>query len=308
MEKGEKIWLDGKLLNWEDARVHVMSHSLNYGSGVFEGLRVYQTPKGPAVFRLRDHMVRILDGCKVMGFEPVIGGKKYGVDDLMDAVKATIKANKKVDYVKPCIYLSGERAGLNPLDLPVSMFIACMFMGAYLGSAATEGAKVITSSWRRPDNQCSPAGTKVNGTYITSTLAKREAISLGANEAVMLNSAGLVAECTGENIFVFRKGKIFTPPVSDCILEGITRETIMTVARDMGYEVEESHITRTQLVSADEAWMTGTAAEITPVTMVDGRAVGSGKVGGTTKKIQEKYRDIVTGKDPKYVKWLDYVE
>jgi branched-chain amino acid aminotransferase len=307
MEKGEKIWFDGKLLNWEDAKVHVMSHALNYGTGVFEGIRVYQTPKGPAVFRLREHSKRLLDGCKVMGFDAVIDGKNYSVDDIMNAVKATIKANKKVDYIKPCVFLNGERAGLNPIDLPVSMFIACMYMGAYLGDAATEGAKVVISSWHRPDNLCSTTGAKVNGTYVTSVLAKREAVRLGAKEAVMLNSVGLVAECTGENIFVYRNGKIYTPPVSDCILEGITRDSIMTIARDLGYEVIESHITKTQLVTADEVWMTGTAAEVVPVTMIDGRAVGDGKIGKTTKKIHEKFHDVVTGKDPKYSKWLDYV-
>ena len=307
MEKAEKIWIDGKLVNWEDATVHVMAHALNYGTGVFEGIRVYQTPKGQAVFRLREHMTRLLDGCKVMGIDPVFGGKTYNVDDLIDAVKVSIKANKKVDYIKPCVFLSGERVGLNPIGVPASLSISCMYMGSYLGDASTEGAKVITSSWQRPDNLCGPAGAKVNGTYVTSTLAKREAARQGAEEAVMLNSVGHVAECTGENIFIFSKGKIHTPQSADCILEGITRDSIIKIARDMGYEVTEAPMTRTQLMTADEVWMTGTAAEVVPVTNIDGRAVGSGEIGEVSGKIHKKFHEIATGNDPKYSHWLEYV-
>jgi branched-chain amino acid aminotransferase len=180
-------------------------------------------------------------------------------------------------------------------------------MGSYLGSASTEGAKLITSPWHRPDNLCGPAGAKVNGGYVTSCLAKREAVRQGVNEAVMLNSVGHVAECTGENIFICRNGKIYTPPISDCILDGITRMSVIDIARDMGYEVLENHITRTQLVTADEVWMTGTAAEVVGVTCVDGRIIGTGNIGETTKKIHEKFHDVAAGKDLKYSRWLEYV-
>ncbi|MCL1978545.1 MAG: branched-chain amino acid transaminase, partial [Methanomassiliicoccaceae archaeon] len=266
MEKTEKIWIDGELVDWKEAKVHILTHALNYGTGVFEGIRAYQTPKGLAVFRLREHITRLLDGCKVMGIDPVFGGKTYNVDEIIDAVKACIKANKKVDYIKPCVFLSGEEVGLNPVGVPASLAITCIHMGAYLGNASAEGAKVITSSWHRPDNLCGPSGAKVNGTYVTSCLAKREAVRQGAKEAVMLNSVGHVAECTGENIFIAKNGKIYTPQISDCILEGITRSSVIDIAREMGYDVTEIQMTRTQLITADEVWMTGTAAEIVPVT------------------------------------------
>ena len=306
MEKTEKIWLDGNLVKWEDAKVHVLAHALNYGTGVFEGIRVYQTPKGPAVFRLKDHVRRLMDGCKVMGFDIEVKGKKYGFDDLMNAIKDTVRANKKVDYVKPCVFLSGEEVGLNPVNVPVSMAITSVYMGAYLKAGAA-GEKIITSSWHRPDNLCAPTGAKVNGTYVTSCLAKREAIRQGASEAVMLNSVGHIAECTGENIFIYKNGKIYTPSVAECILEGITRASIIQVARDLGYEVLETEITRTMLVTADEVWMTGTAAELAPVVMVHGRVIGDGIIGKVTQEIHAIFHDIAAGKAPKYESWIDYV-
>ncbi len=306
MEKGKLIWLNGKLVKWDDAKIHVMSHALNYGTGVFEGIRIYDTPKGKSVFRLKDHVHRIIGGCKVMGFDMVFGGKEYSEKDIYDAILQTVRENDNVDYVKPCIFLSGEEVGLNPVGVPVSMSISAMFMGNYLGESDS-GMKLITSSWHRPDNLCSPAGAKVNGSYVTSCLAKREAVNQGADEAVMLNSLGHVAECTGENIFIYKDGRIMTPPPSESILEGITRNSIIEVARDMGYSVEEVSISRTQLITADEVWMTGTAAEVAPVTMIDARTIGNGKVGEVARKIGKKFHDIVTGKDLAYEKWLDYV-
>lgn len=308
MDKTEKIWLNGELVDWADAKVHVLAHAMNYGSGVFEGIRVYQTPKGPAIFRLKDHVKRLMDGCKIMGIDLVFNGKEYGFDDIMDAIKEVVRANGDVvDYVKPCVYLSGEEVGLNPVHVPASMVITCVHMGAYLGEGSSAGAKLIVSSWQRPDNLCGPAGAKVNGAYVTSTLAKREAVRVGADEAVMLNSVGHVAECTGENIFLYRHGKILTPGVAECILEGITRASIIEVARDLGYEVIETQVTRSELISADEVWMTGTAAEIAPVTMIDGRQIGTGKIGEVSQRIHAKFHEIATGKDPKYESWLDYV-
>ncbi len=308
MDKTEFIWLDGKLVKWEDARVHVLAHALNYGTGVFEGIRVYHTSKGLAIFRLKDHVRRLMDGCKVMGIDLEFGGKVYGFDDIMKAIKDTVRANKNVDYVKPCIFLCGEEVGLNPVGVPASLAITCIHMGAYLGKAGSDGAKVITSSWQRPDNLCGPAGAKVNGAYVTSCLAKREAIRQGANEALMLNSVGHVAECTGENIFIYKNGKILTPSSAECILEGITRKSIMQIASDLGYDVQETEVTRTQLTTADEVWMTGTAAEVVPVTMVDGRTIGDGKVGEVANKIHAVFHDIATGKAPEYEDWLDYVD
>jgi branched-chain amino acid aminotransferase len=307
MEKTDKIWLNGSMVRWEDARVHVLSHAMNYGTGVFEGIRVYEPPKGPAVFRLKDHVKRLMDGCKVMSISLNIEGRQYGFDDIMDAIKETIRANERVDYVKPCVYLSGEEVGLNPVKVPTSMAITAVHMGNYLGKDASKGAKLIISSWQRPDNLCGPAGAKVNGSYVTSTLAKREAIQHGASEAVMLNSRGNVAECTGENIFIYKRGKLYTPGPSNSILEGITRNSVIEVASDMGYEVVEADICRTELLTADEVFMTGTAAEIAPVTCIDERAIGDGKVGEVSERIHARFHDIVTGKVPEYDSWLDYV-
>ena len=306
MEKSKFIWLNGKMVNWADAKVHVMSHAINYGTGVFEGIRVYETPKGKSVFRLKDHVRRMVGGCKIMGFEMEFGGKTYGEKEIYDSILETVRKNEKVDYVKPCVFLSGEEVGLNPVGVPTSMSITALYMGNYLGES-DNGMKLITSSWHRPDNLCGPAGAKVNGSYVTSCLAKREAIRQGANEAVMLNSVGHVAECTGENIFIYKDGKISTPQSSECILEGITRNSVIQVARDMGYTVEETEVTRSQLITADEVWMTGTAAEVASVTVIDDRPIGDGKVGEVTKKIGKKFHEIVTGKDLKYEEWLDYV-
>ncbi|MDR3205994.1 MAG: branched-chain amino acid transaminase [Candidatus Methanoplasma sp.] len=306
MEKTEKIWFDGKLVDWKDANVHVLTHALNYGTGVFEGIRVYDAAKGPAVFRLKDHVKRLVDGCKVMGIDLEFGGRTYTAEDIVSAVKDVVRANRKVDYVKPCVFLNGEEVGLNPVGVPASLAITCIFMGDYL-SPSESGQKLITSSWHRPDNLCGPAGAKVNGAYVTSCLAKREAVRQGANEAVMLNSSGHVAECTGENIFIFRGGKILTPQASECILEGITRASVIQVARDLGHEVVETEITRTQLLTADEVWMTGTAAEVVPVTVIDGRAIGTGRIGEVSKGIHARFHDIVRGKIPEYESWLDPV-
>ena len=307
MDKTEKIWLNGKLVNWADAKVHVLAHAMNYGTGVFEGIRVYHTPKGMAIFRLKDHVQRLMDGCRIMGIDLEFDGKAYTKEDICNAIKDAVRANgDAVDYVKPCVFLSGEEVGLNPDGVPASFVVTCIHMGAYLGDA-NSGAKLITSSWQRPDNLCGPAGAKVNGSYVASTLAKREAHRQGADEAVMLNSVGHVAECTGENIFMYRHGEIITPSTAESILEGITRASIIEVARDMGYTVWEMAVSRFMLTSSEEVWMTGTAAEIAPVTMIDGKPVGDGKVGEVASKIHAKFHDIATGKDPKYESWLYYV-
>ncbi|NLL94250.1 MAG: branched-chain amino acid transaminase [Thermoplasmatales archaeon] len=306
MKKTEKIWLDGKLVKWDDAKVHVLAHGLNYGTGVFEGIRVYETGKGLSIFRLKDHVRRLINGCKVMAIPLEFGGRKYGYDEIFEAIKEVARVNKGVDYVKPCVFLRGENVGLNPVNVPASMAITGVHMGAYLGEVGA-GASLITSSWHRPDNLCSPAGAKVNGAYVTSCLAKREAVEQGADEAVMLNSNGYVAECTGENIFFYRNGKILTPKPSNSILEGITRNSVMEVARDMGYEVVETDVSRVEMLTSDEVWMTGTAAEVVSVTSIDRRPVGNGKPGPVTTALHDRFADIVRGKNPKYEAWLDYV-
>ena len=303
MEKTEKIWIDGEFVDWNDAKVHVLAHALNYGTGVFEGIRVYETPKGLAVFRLKEHVKRLLDGCKVMGFD-----LPYTAEEVRKAIKDTVRINGKVDYVKPCAFLCGEAVGLNPINVPLKFTITAVYLGSYLGKDAQEkGATLITSSWFRPWNLAAPSGAKVNGIYVTSCLAKMEAKKRGADEAVMLNAQGNIAECSGENIFIFKRGKIYTPKTADSILEGITRNSIMEIARDMGYDVVETEISRIDMYTADEVFMTGTAAEVTSATKIDDRLVGDGKPGKVGKELAARYADIVRGKDPKYDKWLDRV-
>lgn len=305
MEKTEKIWIDGQFVDWDQAKVHVLAHALNYGTGVFEGIRVYLTVKGPAIFRLKDHVKRLLDGARVLAFDV-----PYDFDEIFKAIKDTVRINGAgVDYVKPCIFLGGEEVGLNPIGVQTKFSITCVKMGSYLGKdAQAKGSTLITSSWKRPWNMAAPSGAKVNGIYVTSCLAKREAVMRGANEALMLNAQGNVAECSGENIFIFKRGKLYTPKVTDSILEGITRNSIIDIARDMGYEVLEREISRVEIYTADEVFMTGTAAEVTPVTLIDDRPVGLGVPGPLCKQIQEVFHKAVRGEDPRYESWLDLVQ
>ena len=303
MEKTEKIWMDGEFVDWNDAKVHVLAHALNYGTGVFEGIRVYDTTNGPAIFRLKEHVKRLVGGCKVMYFS-----LPYTEEEICKAIKDTVRMNKKVDYIKPCVFLCGEAVGLNPINVPVKFTITAVHLGSYLGKDTQErGSSLITSSWFRPWNLATPAGAKVNGIYVTSCLAKREAVQKGADEAVMLNAQGNVAECSGENIFIFKRGKLYTPKTADSILEGITRNSIMEIATDLGYEVIETEISRIDMYTADEVFMTGTAAEVSTVTKIDERVIGDGKPGKVGMKLASKYADVVRGKDRKYEKWLDFV-
>jgi len=303
MEKTEKIWMDGKLIPWNDAKVHVLAHALNYGTGVFEGIRVYNTPKGPAIFRAKEHIKRLLDSCKVLCFDI-----PYTAEDIRKAMHDVVKANKNVDYLKPCVFLAGEEVGLNPIGVPISFTITGIFMGSYLGKEAAEkGASIMMSSWLRPWNMAAPAGAKVNGVYVTSSLAKRDAKTNGFDEAVMLNAQGNIAECSGENIFIVKRGKLITPPPSSSILEGITRNSVMEIAADMGYDVIERDISRVELYTADEVFMTGTAAEMTAVTKIDNRVIGEGRMGPIASKLKQAFKDATVGKSQKYAEWLDLI-
>jgi branched-chain amino acid aminotransferase, group I len=303
LKSTEKIWINGEFVKWEDAKVHVLSHALNYGTGVFEGIRVYPNSNGKAIFRLKDHMRRFFDGLRVMDFH-----LPYTLEEMCEAVKETVRVNEDVDYLKPCAFLAGEAVGLNPVGVPISVSITAVNMGSYLGKEIQEnGAKLIISSWKRPWNMSSPAGAKINGLYVTSCLAKMEAVKLGADEALMLNAQGNVAECSGENIFIIKRGKLYTPKTTDSILEGITRNSIIKLARDMGYEALESEVSRLEVYTADEVFMTGTAAEITPVTMIDHRPIGDGRPGSLTRQLQEAFHNVVSGKDRRYADWLEYV-
>jgi len=301
-EKTDLIWMDGELVPWDQAQVHVLVHGLHYGSGVFEGIRTYAAVDGPAVFRLTDHIQRLLDSAKLLMIKV-----PYTRDELVDACKLTVRENGLQScYVRPLVYLGYGEMGLNPLPCPVNVAIAVWPWGAYLGEESLEaGVRVKVSSWRRMDPNVNPVAAKGTGIYINSSLAKIEAVQSGYDEAIMLNSHGQVAECTGENIFIVKDGILITPPLSSGALGGFTRESIMTIARDLGVPVTEQILLRHDLYLADEAFLTGTAAEVVPIRSVDGREIGSR--GEITKLLQTTYLDAVRGKVERYKDWLEYV-
>jgi branched-chain amino acid aminotransferase len=303
IEKTDKIWMDGKLVNWDDATIHVLSHTLHYGSGVFEGIRAYPTSRGPAVFRLTDHMRRLHDSARLLHMD-----LPYSVEELVEATKLTIRANGLDScYIRPIAYLGYGEMGLNPLPCPVNISIAVGPWGSYLGDEGLKrGVRMKISTWRRMDPNVNPVAAKGTGIYINSSLAKVEAIHGGYDEAILLNTVGSVAEATGENIFVIKNGVLLTPPLSAGALEGITRDSVMTIARDFGYEVREQNLLRTDLYLADESFLCGTAAEVVPIREVDDREIGD--PGEITRKIQETYFAIVHGEVDKYADWLELAD
>lgn len=308
MTNKSKIWMDGKLVNWEDANVHILTHGLHYGGGVFEGIRIYNTSKGKAIFRLKDHMVRFYNSAKVIWLNI-----PFSIDELCEASKEVVRTSgPEDDYLRPLAYygVSPEaRIGLNPTKMPSRVAIACTHMGAYMGTEQLEsGAKIITSTWEKPTNRSAMLNAKICGNYINSVVAKLEAVHRGFDEALMLNADGEVAEGTGENIFMVKKGVLYTPPLSAGILEGITRDCVSVIARNKGYDIVEKSMTRSELYLADEVFMTGTAAEITPISYIDDISIGTGKSGPITKELQQAFHAAVSGKDPMYEAWLDYVQ
>ncbi|MEM3653263.1 MAG: branched-chain amino acid transaminase [Candidatus Bathyarchaeia archaeon] len=304
MEKTEKIWMNGHFVNWDDAKIHVLTHALHYGTGIFEGIRCYATENGPAVFRLKDHIKRFFNSAKVYLIKI-----PYSIDELCKAVKETIKVNKlKECYIRPIAFFGYGDMGLNPLENPIEVAIACWPWGTYLGEEGLKkGVRCKISSWTRVDTKILPPLAKATANYANSVLAKLEALNCGYDEAILLNQHGYVAEATGENIFIISNGVLITPPLSAGALYGITRDSVIEIAKDFGIEVLEKNILREDMFMADEAFLTGTAAEVTPIREVDGRIIGSGSRGPITKKIQEKFFDIVKGKDKRYKKWLDFV-
>ena len=303
IEKTDKIWMDGKLVNWDDATVHVLTHTLHYGSGVFEGIRAYLTARGPAVFRLTDHMRRLHDSAALLHMD-----LPYSVEELVEATKETMRANRlDSGYIRPIAFLGYGEMGLNPLPCPVNVSIAAWPWGTYLGQEALRhGVRMKISTWRRMDPNINPVAAKGTGIYINSSLAKVEALHGGYDEAILLNTGGDVAEATGENVFVVKNGDLITPPLSSGALEGITRDSVMTIARDLGYPVCEKTLLRTDLYLADEAFLSGTAAEVVPIREVDDREIG--EPGEVTRKIQEAYFAAVHGQVDKYGDWLEYVD
>jgi branched-chain amino acid aminotransferase len=302
VDKLKYIWMDGKLVDWDDAQVHVLTHTLHYGLGAFEGIRAYELADGrSAVYRLRDHVRRLLDSSHIGQM-----ACPYTIDQLMAACKETLAANGlKNGYIRPVVYIGDGVMGVHPANNPIRVFIATWTWGAYLGEEALKkGIRAKISSYARWQPNTVMTRGKLTGHYVTGILAKREAKSLGYDEAIMLDTDGFCAEGSGENLFIIRDGKIKTAPLT-CVLPGITRDTIFRLAQDNGIPIEEQRFSRDELYIADEAFFTGTAAEVTPIREVDGRAIGKGEPGPVTKKLQEKFFDVVKGRNPKYADWLD---
>ena len=303
MDETEFIWLNGKLVKWHDAKIHVLTHTLHYGSGVFEGIRCYNTDKGPAIFRLKDHISRLMQSAKIIRIK-----SKFSQQDFEEACKKIVRENKlKECYIRPIIYFGYGKMGLATNDCVVDNSVAAWPWGSYLGEEGVKnGIRAKISSYARKHARPELAKSKTTGNYYNSTLAKMEALDAGFEEAIMLDSDGNVCECSGENLFTVKNNVLITPPATDA-LEGITRRSIIEVARNEGIKVEEKLFKPQELFNADEAFLTGTAAEVTPIREVDGHKIGAGKPGPVTKNLQAKYFGIIHGKDSKYEKWLDLV-
>jgi branched-chain amino acid aminotransferase len=295
--------LDGKLVDWDDAKVHILTHALHYGSGVFEGIRAYETANGAGIFRLTDHLRRLFRSAAVYMMEI-----PFGLDELVAAAKETVRVNGlKSCYVRPIAFHAYGEMGLNPLFAPISMAIAVWPWGSYLGDECLEnGARLLISSWRRPDPSAFPTQAKATGQYINSGLAKVEAIKAGYDDALMLGPDGTVAEGTGENLFIVRDGVLMTPSESSGILLGVTRDSVIQIAKDLGYDTVERKLLRPDVYTADEAFLTGTAAEVTPIREVDGRILASNGRGPITKEIQQTYFAAVKGEIDRYERWVEY--
>jgi branched-chain amino acid aminotransferase len=301
-ETTEKIWMDGELVPWDEAKVHVLTHSLHYGSGVFEGIRTYAAVDGPAVFRLTDHIQRLFDSAKL-----IVLTIPYTRDEIVEACKLVVRESGLDScYVRPIAFLGYGEIGLNPLPCAVEVAIAAWPWGSYLGEESLEaGVRVQVSSWRRMDPNINPVAAKGTGIYINSSLAKVEAVRSGYDEAILLNTQGFVAECTGENLFIVKDGVLQTPPLSSGALAGITRDSIIRIARDLDIPVQETQLLRHDLYLADEAFLTGTAAEVVPIRSVDDREIGGR--GEVTATLQNTYFAAVRGEVDRYKDWLEYV-
>ena len=293
--------MNGELVDWADAQIHVLTHTLHYGTGVFEGIRAYATPQGPAVFRLTDHIERLFSSAKILMMDI-----PYTVAELVDATKETVRSTGLPEcYVRPIAYYGYGEMGVNTLSCTVDVAIACWPWGAYLGDdAMTKGVRLKISSWTRHDHNTMPPAAKTSGNYVNSSLAKVEALKAGYDEGIMLNRAGLVSECTGENLFVSRNGKLITPPLSAGALEGITQNSVSVIARDLGFEVIGGDIARSDLYIADEIFVCGTAAEVSSVNSVDDRTVPC--PGPKTVAIAETYGKAVRGELAPYAHWCEY--
>lgn len=303
INKTDKIWMDGRFVKWDDAQVHILTHTLHYGLGVFEGIRCYETPKGPAVFRLKEHVERLFQSAKIFLIDI-----PFTKDEICSAIIDTIKVNNvKECYIRPIVYIGYGAMGIYPKGNPINVSIAVWPWGAYLGDEGLEkGIRVKVSSYIRNHVNSNMSRGKICGYYVNSQIAKKEAITNGYDEALLLDTSGFVSEGSGENIFIVRNGLLKTTPLTS-ILEGITRDSVLKIAKDLGIETIEQQFTRDELYISEEAFFTGTAAEITPIREVDNRTIGNGVAGEITKNIQKVFFDIVKGKNSKYDSWLAYI-
>jgi branched-chain amino acid aminotransferase len=303
IEKTDKIWMDGQLVPWDEANIHVLTHSLHYGMGVFEGIRAYETSKGPAIFRLTEHIERLFDSAKIMMMDI-----PYTVDELVQASKDVVRSTGLQScYVRPIAFFGYGEMGLNTLPCSVTVSIAAWPWGAYLGAdALTKGVRMKVSSWTRHDHNTMPPSSKTTGNYVNSSLAKVEALKAGYDEAVMLNPDGFVSECTGENIFASRGNVLITPPIAAGALEGITQSSVMTIARDLGYDTRIDYLTRSDLYICDEMFVCGTAAEVSAVNSVDDREIPC--PGEKTQAIAAEYAKAVRGQTDRYKNWCEHVD
>lgn len=304
VEKVDRIWMDGELIRWEEAKVHILTHTLHYGMGVFEGIRCYLCPDGRSgVFRLKEHIDRLFDSAHIAEIEI-----PFAPDELVEACKETLRVNGlKEGYIRPLCFIGDGAMGVHPQDNPIRVAIITWKWGAYLGEEAIQqGTRVKTSSYTRHHVNVMMTKAKVCGNYVNSVLAKREAVRGGYDEALMLDTDGYVSEASGENVFMVKNGLIKTPPLTS-ILPGITRASVMTIVADKGMKIVEQRFTRDELYTADEVFFTGTAAEVTPVREIDDRKVGSGRPGPITKEIQTTFFKAVHGEVDQYQDWISYL-
>ena len=302
-DRDGKIWKDGQMVDWRDATLHMLTHSLHYGMAVFEGVRAYNTAHGTAIFRLKEHTQRLFNSAKIFQMKV-----PFDMETIMNAQLEVVRANKLEScYLRPLVWIGSEKMGVSARGNTIHVGIAAWPWGAYLGEEGlAKGIRVKTSSFTRHHVNISMVRAKASGYYINSILANQEVTADGYDEALLLDTEGYVSEGAGENIFIVKSGKIYTPDLASC-LDGITRDSVVTIARDLGIEVIEKRITRDEVYCADEAFFTGTAAEVTPIRELDGREIGAGSRGPVTEKIQSMFFDIVGGKAPQYSHWLTRV-
>ena len=304
LPEAEYIWFNGKLVPWQDARIHVLSHVVHYGSSFFEGMRCYETSQGPAIFRLDEHVDRLFDSCKIYRVDI-----PYSKDEVREAILETIRSNKLVScYVRPVVYRGYGLLSVDPMGCPVEVAVGAWNWGTYLGDDAHEnGVDVCVSSWSRPAPNTHPALSKAGGNYLNSQLIRMEAIENGYSEGIALNTHGLISEGSGENIFLVKDGTVITNSLAASVLGGITRNAVMTLAQDAGFKVVEQDIPREMLYIADEVFFVGSAVEVTPVRSIDRIDIGDGSRGPVTKEIQERFFGITTGDREDVHGWLTYI-